>query len=84
MELAGNGLETLESMKILGLTITSDLKWSTNTDIMVQKAYSKMWILKRLKKKGANQEDLTDVYIKQVRSILEFGVPVWNCSVTSA
>ena len=27
-------------------------------------------------------EDLTDIYIKQVHSILEFGVPVWNVGLT--
>ena len=49
---------------------------------MVKKAYSKLWILKRLKKEGASLDDLKDVFIKQIRSILEFGVPVWNCSIT--
>ena len=38
-------------------------------------------MLNRLKLNGANVEDLTDVYIKQVRSVLEFGVPVWNSNV---
>ena len=32
---------------------------------------------------GATREDLVDVYIKQVRSILEFAVPVWHSSLTS-
>ena len=35
-----------------------------------------------MKKKGASLDDVKDVYIKQVRSILEFGVLVWNCSIT--
>ena len=78
MEIEGNHLETLDEMKLLGLTLTSDLKWKTNTTNMVKKSYSKMWILKRLKKKGANLQDLTDIYNKQVRSVLEFGAPVWN------
>ena len=42
----------------------------------------RLWIVKRLKQKGANLEDLIDIYEKQVRSILEFGVPVWNSNVT--
>jgi hypothetical protein len=39
-------------------------------------------MVRRLKGQGANYEDLKDVYIKQVRSTLEFGVPVWNCGLT--
>ena len=31
---------------------------------------------------GATLADLVDIYSKQVRSILEFGVPVWNSSIT--
>ena len=31
---------------------------------------------------GATQEDLLDIYTKQVRSILEFAVPVWHSSIT--
>ena len=78
----GNQLETLEEMKILGLILQNDLKWKSNTKNMTAKAYKRLWMIKRLKNAGANQEDLTDVYIKQVRSVLEFGVPVWNGSIT--
>ena len=42
----------------------------------------KLWIFRRLKKLGADQEDLIDVYIKQVRSLLEYAVPVWHPSLT--
>ena len=50
---------------------------------MVERAYKKIWCLKRLKKLGANTIDLVDVYVKQIRSILEFAVPVWHPSLTN-
>ena len=34
--------------------------------------------MKRRTLNGATREEIIDVYIKQVRSILEFGVPVWK------
>ena len=37
--------------------------------------------IRRLKKLGANNLDLIDVYIKQVRSLLEFAVVVWHPSL---
>ena len=52
-----------------------------NTEQMTKRAYNRLWMLKRLKLNGANLEDLTDVYVKQVRSVLEFGAPVWNSNL---
>ena len=69
-------------MKILGLILRNDLKWRSNTDNMIRKAYSRLWIIKRLRNAGASLEDMLDVYIKQIRSVLEFGVPVWNSGLT--
>ena len=82
LEAEGKSIETVEKMKLLGLIITNDLKWRANTEQMVKKAYNRLWIIKRLKAHGASFEDLVDVYNKQIRSILEFGVPVWNPSLT--
>ena len=69
-------------MKLLGLTIRNDLNWQSNTDEMTVKANGRLWMIKRLKKLGASQADLKDTYCKQVRSILEFGVPAWNYGLT--
>ena len=41
-----------------------------------------MWTIRRLKKLGADEETLLDVYSKEVRSILEFAVPVWHSSIS--
>ena len=74
----GITLETSDEMKLLGLTIQNDLSWKSNTCSLIKRAYKKLWAIKRLKSQGANREDLIDIYEKQVRSVLEFGVPVWN------
>ena len=41
-------------------------------------------MVKRLKALGADTPKLVDVYIKQVRSILELAVPAWHSSLTGA
>ena len=38
---------------------------------------------KRLKIIGANQEKLLDVYIKQIRSVLEYAAVVWHPGLTA-
>ena len=78
----GSVVETVEEMKLLGLILRNDLSWKPNTEIMTKKAYKRLWILKRLKKQGASLDDLRDIYVKQVRSVLEFGVPVWSSGIT--
>ena len=77
-----DSIETTDEMKLLGITIKNDLSWKANTNNMIKRAFRKLWIIQRLKRQGANLNDLIDIYIKQVRSILEFGVPVWNSGLT--
>ena len=75
-------LELVEETKLLGVVLRSDLSWSSNTEDIVKRANKKLWCLKRLRKLGADQNDLLDVYFKQIRSILEYAVPVWHPSLT--
>ena len=50
----------------------------------MSRANKKLWIIRRLKYLGANVTDLLDIYMKQVRSILELAVPAWSGSITLA
>ena len=82
LEVADIRVENSEEMKILGVVVTPDLKWNANTRHIVQKAFKRMWILRRLKNNGAETQELKDVYIKQIRSILELAVPAWHPGLT--
>ena len=83
-EVEGIELQLVEEMKILGVVLRADMKWSSNTKFIIQKAYSKLWMLRRLKKHGAATDDLLDVYMKQVRSVLELTVPAWHSGLTQS
>ena len=84
LRLDDHELEVVEEMKLLGLMIRSDMSWASNTDNMVQKANKRMWILRRLKNLGAQDDDLVDLYSKQVRSVLELAVPAWHGGINQA
>ena len=71
-------IEVVDEIKLLGVTISSDLKWKSNTRNMVEKASKRLWIVRRLKNLGADQDSLVDVYVKQIRPVLELAVPVWQ------
>ena len=75
-------LEVVESFKLLGVHIRSDLKWHENTAYICQRGYERLWLLRRLKGLGATEIELLDVYDKQVRSMLELAVPVWQPALT--
>ena len=58
IECEGKQIELVEQTKLLGLVISSDLSWSANTDYIEERCYKKMWMMRRLQKLGASQEDL--------------------------
>ena len=82
IQLDGHQLELVDQMRLLGVVIQSDLKWNSNTDSITSKAYKRLWMLRRLKGLGAKQSDLLDLYLKQIRCLLEYAVPVWHSSIT--
>ena len=47
----------LRGQQLEGVTIRSDLKWSSNTAYIVQRAANKLLLLRRLKNFGANTEE---------------------------
>ena len=82
IRIKNNILEVVNEIKILGITIQSDMKWTSNTRNMIIKANKRLWILRRLKNLGALAGDLLEVYTKQIRCILEYAAPAWQSSIT--
>ena len=60
-------LDRVESAKILGVTISSDLTWSTHVDNIISKASKRLYImyimLYQLKREGISQRDMMNIYI---------------------
>jgi hypothetical protein len=75
-------IKVVEQFKLLGVQITSDLRWNANTKYITTKAYQKLWMLRRLKANGANNSELKDIYFKHVRSLLEYGAVIWHSALT--
>ena len=78
----GINLEVVEEYKLLGVMITSDLKWDTNTEHITKKAFSRLWMIRRLKNLGLNTESLLQIFRTQVRSLLEYGAVTWHSMLT--
>ena len=75
-------LEVVEEMKLLGIMIRSDMKWTSNTKNLIIKCYRRMWMLRNFKVNGANTDQLLATYFLQIRSIAEMECPLWNGGIT--
>ena len=78
----GKNLEVVEEFKLLGVMISSNLKWEANTDYITKKAYKRLWMIRRLKNLGMNTKSLVKVFTTQIRSVLEFGAVTWHPMLT--
>ena len=84
LRLDGTELEVVDSIRLLGIIVQSDMKWKSNTENLVTKSNRKLWMIRRLKFLGAGRDDLVDIYVKHVRSILELAAPAWQGTITQS
>lgn len=66
LHIHGEIVETVESLKYLGVTLTVQLTWSTNISQLVKKAQQRLFILRKLKQ----AKPLQKVCRSAVKSIL--------------
>ena len=75
-------LEEAQECRLLGLTITNQLSWQKNTHSIVKKANTRMIILQKLYDFNLPTEDMVNMYILFIRSMLEYSCVVWHSSIT--
>ena len=68
--------------KLLGVIVNDTLSWDGNTSYLVKRANSRMGLLHKLVEFGVPQDDLTNIYVLYIRSILEQSSQVWHSSLT--
>ena len=72
----------INSTRLLGTIIQDNLGWDKNTAEIVRKANARMELLRKVASFGTNHEELTNIYILFVRSLLEQSATVWHSSLT--
>ena len=75
-------MKVKEKLRILGVIVTSNLKWYSNTEHICKKTFKSMWTLRRLNSLGLNNFTILDYYFKEVRVHLKLAVPVWHSGLT--
>ena len=75
--LEGTDLENVESIKYLGVTITSDLRWNTHVSNVCTKANRTLGFLGR-NLYSCPREVKEAAYKEFVRTVLDYGSSVWD------
>ena len=84
LTVSGALVERVAAFKILGVYVSSDLKWTHHVDMICSKVSSRMHFLKQLKRAGAPIQDLLCFYTTVIRPVMEYACPVWHSSLTLA
>jgi hypothetical protein len=84
LQMCSRDLQMVDKIKILGVTIASNLKWDCHISNVVHRASNKLYMLKLLRKFKLPVKDLLTIYRCYVRPLLEYAVPVWNAGITDS
>ena len=83
LKVGKENMEQVSVSKLLGVWISEVLSWSRNCKEICKKAYSRLSMITKLKYVGVKTEDLLDIYILFIRSIVEYCSVVFHSSLTS-
>ena len=71
-------IEVVCSAKVLGLKISSDLKWNAHIEDLCKKVASRLYFLRQLKRAQLPTKDLFLFYISCIRPIAEYACQVFH------
>ena len=77
-------LETVHTIKLLGVYLTSDLKWTKHVTHIFSKASERLYALRLLKRNGVQSSNLRRVFCCFIRPVLEYACPVWHSSLPNS
>ena len=81
IEIGGNVIQRVDEAKILGVTISSDLKWTKHVNNLLKKANKRLYLLTLCRRAGLSTGDMLCIYTSIVRSILEYCAVVWHTNL---
>jgi hypothetical protein len=75
-------IQRVDSFKLLGLIIDSNLRWNKHVEFICSKASQRLHYLKILKRSGRSSDDLLYFYCTVIRTVLEYACPAWHTNLT--
>jgi hypothetical protein len=75
-------IDTVPSFKLLGVNISSDLRWDEHVDMICAKASKRLHYLSLLVRSSVRHAELLLYFKTIVRPIIEYACPVWQPGLT--
>ena len=76
----GDALEIVDSVKLLGLNISSDLTWNIHINDILKKASNRLYFLLQLKRAKITRANLGLFYSSCITSIMDYAVTAFHFS----
>ena len=52
LDIEGNPIDVIDKYRLVGYVLSDDLSWESNTESLTNRAYARMWIIRRVKALG--------------------------------
>ena len=75
-------IQPVKKIKLLGVMLTTDLKWLANTEYICTKLNQRMYLFNKLKKFGVTIDELIAAWKTMLRPTTEYAVPLWHPGLT--
>ena len=80
--LKGENVERVKNYKYLGTTVDQSLSWNDNTQVILKKANTRLYCLRKLKTFNVKRDILQLFFSSVLCSVLTFGVVSWGGNIT--
>ena len=82
LKVENSDIDVVSEAKLLGTVLTDKLTWDRNTEELVKKGYARMNLLNAAAGFTSDKNDLKNIYLTFIRSVLEQSAVVWHSSLT--
>ena len=74
----GKAIEVVSTVKLLGLNLSSDLRWNCHVAEISKKVACRLYFLRQLKRANISAKDLLIFYLTCIRPVMEYACPVFH------
>ena len=79
----GNVIDRVAEFKLLGVTLDPALRWHALVNSTCNKAATRLYFLKHLRRNHISESDLYTFYTAMIRPVVEYACPEWYSSLTN-
>ena len=83
LEINGEQIQRVQSFKLLGVILSSDLSWGQHVSYMLNKISKRYYLIFELARIRIPSHEIILIYCAIIRSVLEYACAVWHSGLTA-